>query len=96
MQKVQKELLFLKSKANETAGKILNDDSITRLQGQIGWFKNEATKLDAILEGQKRELQKMKNRQSNLKEDRKFLRDQVKDAKKNNKLLEVALKKTED
>lgn len=29
MQKVQKELLFLKSKANETAGKILNDDSIT-------------------------------------------------------------------
>ena len=50
MQKVQKELVYLKNKANETAGKILNDDSITSLQSQIGWFKNEATKLDTILD----------------------------------------------
>ena len=31
MVKVQKELTFLKKKANDTAGKILNDDSITNL-----------------------------------------------------------------
>lgn len=31
-----------------------------------------------------------------MREDRKFLREQVKEAKKNNKLLEVALKKTEN
>lgn len=75
MVKVQKELVFLKKKANDTAGKILNDDSITKLQGQIGWFKNEAIKLDAILEGQKREMQKMKSRELNINEDRKFLKD---------------------
>jgi hypothetical protein len=33
MVKVQKELSYLRNKANETAGKILNDDSITNLQG---------------------------------------------------------------
>ena len=31
MVKVQKELIYLKNKANEAAGKILNDDSITIL-----------------------------------------------------------------
>eukprot|EP00347_Sterkiella_histriomuscorum_P006538 403352386 len=96
MQKVQKELVYLKNKANETAGKILNDDSITSLQSQIGWFKNEATKLDTILDTQKRELQKLKSRELNINEDRKFLKDQTKDAMKNNKLLQVALKKTQE
>jgi hypothetical protein len=48
--------MFLKKKANDTAGKILNDDSITNLQNQIGWFKNEALKIDKILESQKREM----------------------------------------
>jgi hypothetical protein len=48
--------LYLKKKASDTAGKILNDDSITNLQKQIGWFKNEAQKLDVILETQKREV----------------------------------------
>jgi len=31
MVKVQKELVFLKNKANETAGKLMNDDTITNL-----------------------------------------------------------------
>ena len=58
MVKVQKELLFLKNKANEAAGKLLNDDTITNLQSSIAWFKNEATQLDVILENQKKEIQK--------------------------------------
>ena len=32
MSKVSKELAFLKAKANEAAGKILNDDSVTGLK----------------------------------------------------------------
>lgn len=96
MVKVQKELVYLKKKANETAGKILNDDSITNLQRQIGWFKNEAIKLDSILETQKREVQKLKSKELNIIEDRKFLKDQTKEAMKHNKLLEVALKKTNE
>lgn len=50
MTKVQKELSYLKNKASDAAGKILNDDSVTSLQSQIAWFKNEAIKLDAVLE----------------------------------------------
>lgn len=96
MVKVQKELVYLKNKASEAAGKILNDDTVTNLQKQIGWFKNEAIKLDQILETQKREVQKHKSRELNLVEDRRFLKGQIKDAMKHNKLLEVAVKKTNE
>jgi chromosome segregation ATPase len=92
--KIQRELLYLKKKAEEAAGRVLNDDSVTNLQKQIDWFKNEALKLDQILENQKKELQKLKSRDLNLVEDRKFLRGQIKDAMKHNKLLQVAVKKT--
>jgi len=46
----------LKLKANEAAGKLMNDDRITNLQKSIKWFKGEALKLDEILEHQKREI----------------------------------------
>ncbi|CDW90797.1 UNKNOWN [Stylonychia lemnae] len=94
MVKVQKELQYLRNKASETAGKILNDDSITNLQDQIGRFKSAAINLDRILEIQKREVQKLKSKELNINEDRKFLKEQTKDAMKHNKLLQVALKKT--
>ena len=62
MLKVQKELHHLKTKANEAAGKLMNDDTITHLQQSIKWFKCEAIKLDSILETQKREIKKQKTR----------------------------------
>ena len=46
MTKVKKELQFLKSKALKAAGELNNDDTITGLQSQIEWFKNEALVLD--------------------------------------------------
>ena len=42
MSRVKKELQFLRDKAAEVAGKLVNDDAVTHLQRQIGWFKNEA------------------------------------------------------
>ena len=60
MVKVKKELEFLKNKAQEAAGKISNDDQITNLQKQIKWFQKEALVLDQYLEGQKREVNKLK------------------------------------
>lgn len=50
--------------------------------------------LDQILEGQKREVQKLKTSKANTLSDNKFIKEQVKDAMKHNKLLEVALNKT--
>jgi hypothetical protein len=38
----------------------------------------------------------MKSRELNINEDRKFLKEQIKDAMKHNKLLEVAVKKTKE
>jgi len=49
MTKVKSELLFLKQKADEAAGKLSNDDSITNLQKHIKWFEKEAVSLDSIL-----------------------------------------------
>lgn len=60
MTKVKKELIYLRDKAVEAAGQLSNDDNITRLQTQIKWFQSEALGLDQILEGQKREVQKLK------------------------------------
>jgi len=50
MTKVKKELKFLKKKADEAAGKLSNDDTITNLQDAIKWFQKEALALDAHLE----------------------------------------------
>ena len=94
MTKVKKELIYLRDKAIEAAGKVSNDDNITRLQSQIKWFQREALGLDQILEGQKREVQKLKTSKANTLSDNKFIKSQVKDAMKHNKLLEVAFNKT--
>ena len=94
MSKVKKELQFLKSKAQKAAGELSNDDTITNLQQSIKWFQSEAIELDKILEGQKKEVQKLKTQKLNTRDDNKFLKTQVKDAMKHNKLLEVAHKKT--
>ena len=75
MFKVQKELVGLKKNADDAAGQILNDDRVNNLQTSIAWFKNEATKIDSILENQKREIQKFKSKELNLIEDRKFLKN---------------------
>ena len=58
MQKVKKELQFLKQKRNDANGALMNDSRITSLQTWIAWFKNEALLLDSILEKQKREVSK--------------------------------------
>jgi len=95
MTRVKKELEFLKGKAEDAAGKLVNDDTVTNLQKQIKWFQHEAQELDKILDGQKREFQKLKTKEKNTNDDNKFLKSQVKEAMKHNKLLEVALNKTD-
>ena len=96
MFRVQREIGTLKVKADEAAGQILNDDRITNFQKSIGWFKNEATKIDHIMETQKKDMHKYTNRKQNLGEDRKFLKDQVKEAMRHNKLMQIAVLKTKD
>ena len=74
MMKVKRELEFLRDKAVEAAGKLSNDDSITNLQKKIKWFQQQALVLDSILEGQKREIQKLKTNRINTISDNKFIK----------------------
>jgi hypothetical protein len=94
MTRVKKELMYLKSKAEEAAGRLVNDDSVTGLQKEIKWFQGEAMALDKMLDIQKREFQKLKTKEKNINDDISFLTQQTKAAMKHNKLLEVALDKT--
>ena len=55
MQKVRKELEFLKMKQNEANGALMNDDRITSLRKWIKWFKTKSIELDAQLNMQKRQ-----------------------------------------
>ncbi len=49
MQKVKKELQFLKMKKAEANGALMNDDRITNLRYWIQWFKVKSLELDAQL-----------------------------------------------
>jgi hypothetical protein len=73
MSKVTAELNFLKNKAAEANGKLLNDDQITKLQKSIEWFKKEAISLDEKLEAQKIELATYKAREAGLVKDKEAL-----------------------
>jgi len=54
--RVKKELNYLKNKAIEAAGKLVNDDTISNLQNSIKWFQKEAISLDGFLDEQKRDV----------------------------------------
>lgn len=75
MTKVKKELEYLKSKAEKAAGELSNDNTVTQLQSSIQWFQAEAIELNTILEGQKRDVQKLKSAKNNTKDDNKFLKN---------------------
>lgn len=96
MSKVTQELNFLKNRAAEANGKLLNDDSINSLQKNIEWFKSEAINLDQKLEDQKEELAKFKAREANLQQDKTFLEEQVKEQKRHNKMVKIAVQKTKE
>ena len=55
MQKVRKELHFLKMKQNEANGALMNDNRITSLRRWIQWFKTKSMELDKQLNMQKSE-----------------------------------------
>lgn len=87
MLKYKKELAQLKQTAEDKAGELLRDDKVSSLQKQIQWFKKEAGVLEDLIQTQARDIQKFEMRDANINGDRKFLKDQTKDAMKQNKIL---------
>ena len=67
------------------------DRKINALESEIDRIRLERKKLDEMKEKQRKEALRWKAMAGNLEEDRKMLDEQVKDAKKQNKLLKIAI-----
>ena len=96
MLKHRKTLIQYKKKAEEAAGAVSKDDKVTGLQKQLAWFRTEAVKLDEMVQRQYREVKKYESRDTTIKEDNKFLKEQTMQAMKQNKHLKGQVQKTID
>jgi len=90
MRGVQQKIRELQKKANEEEIKTKEDRTIMALEGERERFMTEAMRLDKLCKNYKKEVDKWKCKAEALEEDRCFLADKIKSAKRQNKILRAA------
>ncbi|OMJ94648.1 hypothetical protein SteCoe_2141 [Stentor coeruleus] len=76
------QLRELKKKTDENEVKLRRDEQLNKLQASLDWFREEAVHLGETTQFYKKEADKWKAKADSLEDDRKFLEDQLRCAKK--------------
>jgi hypothetical protein len=87
------QLKELKKKSDENELKLKRDEQLNKLQTSLDWFREEALQLGEKTHSYKKEAEKWKAKAESLEDDRRFLEEQLKAAKKRIKDLEEAKNK---
>ena len=93
MSKVERELVSLKAKAAEQELRLANDERILKLQKNLNWFRDEVERLVKMKEDNFNTIDQMSTKVQTMIAEKKFMEDQVKASKRQNKLLVMALSK---
>lgn len=75
---------------------MVEDERIIKLQKDLEWFKNESTKLKNLSIQNETKIDDLESARDELSENKHLLESQVKASKRQNKLLKVALQKSQD
>ncbi|TNV74000.1 hypothetical protein FGO68_gene15745 [Halteria grandinella] len=95
MSKVERELISLKAKAADQEQRLAKDERILKLQEGLGWFKDEVDRLTKMREDNFNSIDMLSTKVQTMLAEKRFMEEQVKASKRQNKLLVMALTKQE-